>query len=562
MKKKANIRFNLYRFSMGWDWQAYRPEYEWFTLDAILNGKDERWNKLVSKNPSLQRIALQVQSDYNKYTDTFAERYNVSPERVKDFYNMYLGYHPAYGAYMVGIGPYVGEKKEDEENKFGYFTMRYASTDSRSVLELLNLNYMKNPAFKAIGEHLGLERMNDILAPEDFTLTIRHKVTPERNKAGEVFEVIDLTQDYLAQNNYQKAIEEGRDAPMRSVMGLGSYFSIKPKGVFKLLMRVAGKDGQEQTLKQIILDIAKRRGVPQESIVEVAYSDKDFTQEVVNAYSEINPVVTGVTNDRRAGSQQTEALQPSREQQKIVKLMKEISEIAVRLGTEDPTKISQALNARTPKKKGKAQGQFTPEIVTHWLEQIKFFREEHDAEGNVTNVKTYEDMVQEFEKSQTEMRQGFDDMEMAVKFASLRFAEAQSTEIDPVSGAKLISVPSTFEMPSNVNMTSQDLTEMRFGEGIPQQNIEEPLTENIEETVQPDQEGTIEDIEVEKPSVKTPPQPLQPVEEMQEMEQEDKALARTLSTLKKIATDLRRQGKGRSAWGIERVIRKYEGKKL
>jgi len=564
MKRKmtSKARFNLHRFAMGWDWQSYRPEYEWFTLDNILSGQDEKWNQLVAKNPSLEKIIHHVQSEYQDYVDTFAERYQVNPEQVKEFYSMNVGYHPAYGAYMVGVGPYVGTKQEDEENKFGYFTMRYPSTDSRNLLTLWNKFLMGHSAYKKITDDLGVARLGEVVAPDDFLLQVRQRTGSGKGTPGEDYELIDMTPEFLAANDYQKSLDEGNDPPYRTAMGVGSYFMIKPQGVFKLLMRVAENNQQEEQLKGIIQAVAGRRGIPEDQILEAAKMDNDFAQEVSEQFAQVNPLAEDIMKPRRSGSQRSEALKPSREQTQMIKLMKEICEIIVETGSDDPESIAQGLNNKRPKKKGKAQGLFTPDIVTHWLQQVRTFQESHDADGNVQQVKGYEEMVGEFANNLVEMRQGFDDMETALKIAALRFAEVQSTEIDPVSRAKLVMIPSMFEMPTNVNMTSLDLTQMRSGEGFIPQNEEQLLVEDeeqllVEDTGEVPSEG-IENIEVDRPSVKTPPQDGE--EQQEEAEEEKVTLTRTLGALQKIAKDLRSQGKGKSAWGIERVIKKYQGR--
>jgi hypothetical protein len=218
------------------------------------------------------------------------------------------------------------------------------------------------------------------------------------------------------------------------------------------------------------------------------------------------------------------------------------------------------------KASGKAVGEMTPEFVSYLMKDIDTYRYVKDEEGNVVGERTYKQILPEFHEDleQARERRGFDDMESALRMASLYVAGAIE-KVDPVTKAKLIEVPPIFEMAEDAqNYTSEDLNRLRNGgeldldEGISKENIEEPLTENIEETIQPEQEGTIEEIEIEKPSVKTPPE----VVEEEEVEQEDETLARTLGALKKVAKDLRRQGKGKSAWSIERVIKKYQGNKL
>ena len=560
IKKKAKIGFNLYRYSMGWDWMSFRPEYEWFTLESILSGHDDKWNQLTTKNPSLLKVLNHIQIEYQDYINKFVERYNVNPQKVKEFYNMHVGYHPAYGAYMVGVGPYVGEKPEDEENKYGYFTMRYPSTDSRNLLTLWNKNLMGHETYKAIRDDLGVDRLGDIVAPEDFALQVRQKTSPDKGKAGENYELIKMTPEFLAENDYQKAVDEGREPPFRSVMGIGSYFQIQASGVFKLLVRESEKHGQEAELKNIISQVAARRGIPEEEIISYAKNDLEFAKEVSGVYAEINPIVEGITTPRRSGSQRTEALKPSREQTQMIKLMKEICEIIVNLNSKDPSQIAQALNSTRPKKKGKAQGMFTSEIVSHWLEQIKFFQESHDEEGNIEKVKSYGEMVQEFDNNMVDMRQGFDDMETALKIASLRFAEVQSTEIDPVSRAKLVMIPSMFKMPTNVNLTSQDLTEMRLGEGFTPQLQEENPVEKVGEM--PIEDADAEQIQIDKPSMKIPKPVEEGVEENELVEEDKKELTSSLKALRRVAIDLRTHGNFKTALRLESVIKKYQGKIL
>lgn len=560
MKNKTNkVGFNLYRKAMGWDWMSFRPEYQWFTLENIISGQDSGWNKLVSKNPSLAKVVHHIKAEYDKKVSTFTERYSVSEEQIQDFYNMYVGYHPAYGAYMVGVGPYVGNKPEDEENKFGQFTMRYPSTDSRNLKTLWAKFLNGHTSYKSIANDLGVAHLSSVVDPDDFLMQVRQKTGEQRGSTqseGEDFELIDMTPEFLAQNDYQKAIEEGREPPNRTVMGVGSYFYIKPKGVFKLLLAMANRHGQMDQLKGTILEVAKRRGIPEDQIMEASQADQGFAKEVSEMFENINPLANGIMNPKRSGSQQTEALKPSREQTQMMKLMKEICETVVEKNSEDPAVIAEALNSRRPKQKGKAQGIFTPEIMSHWLEQVKFFRQSHDENGNVISEKGYDEMAQEFSGNIEDLRRGFDDMETALKMATMRFAEAQSEEVDPISRAKLIMIPSMFEMPASVNMTSMDLTKMRSGEGIT------PIVQEdvIEETpIDQTQEKGLEDIDIVKHQVKTPPKEVV-LEEDEVVLDEEEVLARTLKTLIKIAQDLRSRRQGKAAWGIERVIRKYQRK--
>ena len=547
--------FNLYKYSMGSDWMDYRPEYQWFLLDNILDGSDERWKDLVSKNPSLSNVAHHVIAEYNRYVNTFSERYNIQLERVKDFYNMYIGYHPRYGAYMVGIGPYVGTKPEDEANKFGYFTMRFPSTDSKNIIGLWSKFIMGHPAYSAISDALGLKSLIGIVEPEDFKMQIRHKtgeIRGTKQMEATNYELIDLTPEFLEENDYDTHMERTGDQLHRTLLGTTSYFFIKPTGIAKILLKLSGRYGQKESLSNVVRSVATKMGIPESQINERFMNDVDFSKKVCNEFAKINPLAKDIDRARVSGSQRTEALKPSTEQKQILKLMKEICEIIVNHG-DDLNLIADKLNVNRGKAKTKAKGVFTPEIVRHWLSQIENFRVSHDENGNIIKQRSYAEMPKYFQDNLDNIRLGFDDMETALKITSLRFAESKLEDIDPVTRAKLVSVPSKFEMPSNVNLTSDDLSEMRSGKGIlhpvEEQDISEDMSDDLGEEV------LVKD-EIEVDPVKT--ENLIDDPELTEELEEDAKMSKTINDLIKLSNDFDKEGHYASSYCLKKIIKKYK----
>jgi len=608
MKNQNKHIFNLYRNAVGTDWQRYRPQYEWFTMDSILSGSNPRWKELESSNPSLSRTMYAVKAAYEGYSEKFQERYNLSEQQVKQFYNVYVGYHPAYGAYMVGVGPYVGAKQADEENKFGYFTQRFPSTDSKNVVNLVkNYSSKRNKQLEPVLNHLGVENLTSIVSPEDFTLTVRHKKNDKKGAWGEVYDFIDINKDFLEKNDYQKSIEESRDPVIRPVLGLASKLQMKPSGVFKVLYSLARKDGQTEQLKNIIITMASQMGIAEEDIESEVNNNMGFMKRVSEAFAAVNPITPlSIVEPRVTGTQQPEALGKSPEQVSLLKLMSEICLTIDKVGSEDPSVVAQSLNSNRVGSSKRAQGTFTPEIVANWISNIQSFREKKDQYGNVDGVMSYSETSQFFIDSinavdaKNNPAAGFDDMETALNFASLRVAESKSDEIDPVTGAKINTVPSVLEKTYQQNITSEDLTKMRNGEPIewdkkdsvsdedisPDNDLVE--TENVEFIDEPD----IEDINITKEPVKSIPEPIpesipepvidsipkpmprlrvprknakpkpMPINNVEETllpeNQEAEVMAKIINKLQILSQDLNKKGFDKVSSNINQIINKYK----
>lgn len=558
---------------MGYDNMIYRPQYEWFNLDDIESGENQRWSELVAINPSLSNTINISKTIRDGYIEKFMDRYSVSSDQVKNFYNVLFGYHPKYGGYTLCVGPYIGPKPEDDENVFSSFEMRHKTTNSENLLESLREFLYNHKALRRIAQDLGVvdpesekgtPSVSGLVSPEDFTFTLQERVTSNRwakEEPHEVTEVIDLTPDFLQKNSYEFAEGNDLDVPHRPLMGQECYFQMKPSGVFKILMRVAQKYGQEDDLQAMIEGMANERNVwDEDDIINLLYNDSSFYNEVVKAFSEINPIVDGITEPKRSGSQGTSALRPSKEAKRSLLLMKEICEEIESLNTTDPTVLADALNANRPKKRGKAEGTFTPEIVSKWMEQIEYFQKDHGNDGDVERMKSYKELIGEFSSALDKNQLGFNDMETAIKMASLRYSEGDGKSVDPKTKARLNPSPSAFDIPLNANTTSDDLKEMRLGEGIVDKELEENQDETTEEVLPEAQGDGLEEGEIEIDPARNEPSTPEVVEEenSEVINLQDKAIANSLKSLQKIANDLRESGKGKVAWNLEYIIRKHK----
>jgi hypothetical protein len=531
MKNQNKYIFNLYRQAVGTDWQRYRPQYEWFNIDSVLSGSNQRWKELELMNPSLKRFLYSATISYNDYIEKFQERYNVDESMIKQFYTMYVGYHPAYGAYSVGVGPYVGEKQADGENKFGYFTQRYPSTDSKSVINLIkDYSSRRNGKIKPLIDHLGLTNLLSVVEPEDFTLNIWHKKSAQKSKQGETFDFVDVNKDFLEKNDYQKAIQESREPVIRPVLGLASKLQMKPSGIMKVLKQLAKRDGQVDELKNIIDVIGDQMRISPDDRMNEAYSNMGYAKRIMNEFKSINPFLTlEIGEPRVAGSQREQSFGTDPEQISRAKLMAEICFTIDKISSEDPYLVAQALNSKSKKR---AAGTFNAESVKYWIESIQPFRDIKDENGNVVGTMSYAEASQFFMESSEALdtkhdnpAAGFDDIETALKFACLRAAESKSDEIDPVTGAKINVIPPVLEKTYQQNITSRDLTKLRNGEEIEWDkkelvrdeesigaddeldNLEDAEIEDVDFIDEPEIED-IEDINVVKEPVKSIPEPM------------------------------------------------------
>lgn len=541
MKKSKNI-FNLFKESMGSKWRVYRPEYQWFKVEEILNGTNKDWNELVQINPSLQYAVYEFSKVFlQKKMGEFRGRYQVPDEIIKQFFNVYVGYHPSFGLYLGSIGPYTGKKVEDSENRFAYFTHRLASTDSDNLRSFLNR--FVTASFPKINEALGLHPKNkkekfldgdgkwngdwisqglwNILDETDFTINIQHRTGEKKGSRWGSFpyKTLDLTEKYMRDNDISLAEQNGEPTPYAEVIGVGSAIELKPKGAIKLAVALADKMNHEEELKKIVESLALQKGITEDQIGNFLYNDQDFASQVCQEYSKINPLVSNLFSDRRMGAQREDSLKTPTAMLTRLEAQKEMLVAINEIGTDDPQAIADYMNS-SRKFKGKAKGLLDASIVSTFLEELDPYREIRDESGNLVAEKKYSEILPEFldTLSQAQELRGFKNMNQALKMFSLYVGGAVG-KVDPKTKTKLIDVPTLAEMGEGVqNTTDEQLSNLRSGEGIEEfirgrgisnQNQEQEMDEDasrlMTDEIEDVTEEAEENVEVDLPSIKTVP---------------------------------------------------------
>ncbi|MFA7219355.1 MAG: hypothetical protein WC119_02505 [Synergistaceae bacterium] len=581
--------FNLFKKAMGNRWRAYRPQFDWFKIEDIVKGTDPSWNELVELNPSLKYAIYEFSKVFTEQKmSEFRNRYGLQDDVIKEFFHIYVGYHPSFGLYLCSIGPYKGPKEEDAQNKFGYFTHRLASTDSYNLRSFLNgfLNDSKSN-FPSISEALGKNPSSskqkivegdqwngewmksglwEILDESDFVVNIQHRTGERRGEKqwkGFTYEQLNLTPEFMLKNDAEYARQTGGEIPYAPVIGIGSWIQLKPSGVKKIIEALATRHGQEDNYKQIVLSVAKRRGIPQNNIEQAMLNDSAFSKEVSDEYAKINPLLNNIFNPRRMGAQRADALTTPKQMIREMELKEEMLRTIVDLNTDDPKIISEAMNAKR-KEKGLAKGKLTPEFVSYMLNSIAPYRDIRDGNGNEIGERRYDEILPEFQNDLIQARdqRGFDDLETTLRMSSLYVAGAAEGGVDPVTKAKLVQGPTIFEKANDVrNYNSVELGALRDGrvtiDQLKKGLIDQTLEDN--ESVQP--QDDMDAIKVNKPSVMTPPEEDTEEEEdgaKEDVKEEEETLSRIIGTLEKFASDLRSNKQWREALRLHKMIKRYQ----
>jgi len=488
MKTKANNTFNLHKESMGVKSMNYRPEFTWMSLDDIQNGSNREWNDFSALNPSLNSAIKEFSLVFkDKYTDYYQDRFNTSPEMIERFFKIYVGYHPAYGLYLMSIGPYKGNKPEINENRFGYFTQRLTSTDSDSIRNFLSffVNSKENN-FAKIERDLGLSETNrkkninlpsgikskddvyndritgtsvltkvrdpngkwtgemkregiwKILDETDFKMTVKHRTGAKRGSDSEdgdqwermVYDVIDIDKNYLAKNDYEAAINNNQETPYSTVIGTGSKWKLKPSGIFKIIKAFSAQPDQAKTIQTIGIHLAKKYNIANSEISKYLQNDQKFADEFCSLYGNSNPSVSGIYSEKTFGAQQTTALKTSDDVINTLTLEKEVLAAIISVGTDDPKAVTDFINKDRFSKLGKKQqASFKPideEFVVYLTNDIKNYSLVKDDQGNIVSQKKYEEVLPEFESDLESIigERGFFDMDSAMRAASLYVSSA------------------------------------------------------------------------------------------------------------------------------------------
>lgn len=567
--KSRNNSFNLYRHSLkkysatGHDVQVYRKQYYWFNLEDILSGKAVEWNELEKANPSLKGFVYEAQSKYNYYMNIFRERYQTSEDMIRKIYRMYVSYHPAYGAYYLSVGPYVGEKIEDQQNKFGYFTRRFASTETKSLLDLVSGNMKTNEGLKKIAEELKLSDISSILSPTDFKVNVKRKKDGDRGTTRERYKTIDINDEYLQRNTYIPTENEVH-CP---ILGSGSEIEIKASGIYKLLKEYVFRKGAEakENLNKVTISVANQMNIPLNNISREVNTNITFMHAILKQYSNYYPNFKDIWKTRTIGTQREERLKKSSEQVRILELMKEICNVISETNITDVKLLKDELNRHRENRKTIAKGFFNEEILSQWMEQIETLRNRYDDNGNIIGKFSFSEMVEEIDNilNDLETQNGFDNINIALQLASLKFVELPIERIDPVTRANLNIEADVFDLSDEEDIvTSEELTKMREKQGFYDNNEEQIEDEIINDENEIEFTDDIDSIDIEQPSVKDIEEEsfeddnLENTEELSEEEKE--IISNTINSLIKISNELKSKRKYNEISDINLIINKYK----
>ena len=565
---KTKVVYNLFKKASGIP-QIYRPTFEWFSREEILGGKNRRWNELLKLNPSLGPASDEFTIVfYNSKMKQFQDRFNLEENKIREFFKVYVGYHPNFGLYLCSVGPYTGQKIEDSMNKFGYFTHKLISLDADSIRSSLNgMLSDESSVFPQIAEEL---RVGDGKKNKSQLQKTRNKKTWDMNfsrlglwnyldetdfyistanSLGQPMEYIDITPEYLAKYDLELLSMRGEPIPYTPVIGRKSTLKLKPKGALKLIMAYAERGGRASIAEtqEMIEDLAYSEDIEVENLKDNLINNNDFIRRVCEAYSNKNPLFKDVFEAKNFGTQIPDPLVPNKQMIDSLKLKEEVISIILNNKTNDPNKIALILNST---RKGDV---FNREIVQNIIEEI-----------NDLYSDNYEDALNNLQEDldQSQSERGFDDFESALKMASVRLAEQ---EVDPFTRAKLKNPKNVFKdlfekTEGVVNYKSEDLTVLRNG-GILEEKrgIDEESLENEKEEIEIiEEQDEFKSINVNKKPVKT--KPLPPIEEVEEedTEEEKEILALKIKTIERISSNLRKSGNIVLANKLNTLIKKYK----
>lgn len=124
------MKFNLDNFikeAMGAPAWRYRSEIKWCRIEDAVRGtpiacvesdendlnsvpKELTWSELKAKRDNGVRSSLfEILNFKAKVEAIFQSRYNMDNRKLREFFQLFVGYHPFYGVYMCSVGPYFAK---------------------------------------------------------------------------------------------------------------------------------------------------------------------------------------------------------------------------------------------------------------------------------------------------------------------------------------------------------------------------------------------------------------------------------------------------------------------
>lgn len=510
------------------------------------------------------------------------------------------------------------EVRADLMNKFSYFLKTYNQIDRANMNRGVNI-YLQQ-LLKSVGAMFTEDDIGVIVKafPPDRVGQLDGKVP----KINSEFQSID-----------PNTPEGSKLMTSGTLLGNGSILTLNSKGIQKLLAKTA-QDGNWQDLyEQAIQVIAQANGkTVDETRFLVAEDDnfsKLFLEQLQNIQAELKNAgdfradfLTIALNKKpknppRVGAQRPQVHRISKTQKSIINLKMDILKTILDIGTDDPAKVAQTMNAERKIHKTKAKGKYDAETVQMWINAIKSEDQEIQKMKKKKQIRTYQEIydttVKDFNlmNENEELRDaGQEDLDTAYRFASTTFMESPVEFIDPRFRTKiqLPNAPNMFarEGEEDAPVTAKKMTELRME--ARKMGTEEEMKKALKEEIlkeignaDVETSGGLQggesidpgDVEEEDTTVGTPSEPaptapdqtemdfpvttmpqekepvpqLSPVEEeVSEEEEVSKKLdlknlfGHTLQSLIIMARDLDSQGKEEAVEEIHQVIRKYQGR--
>ena len=124
------MKFNLNSFikeAMGAPAWRYRSEIKWCRIEDAVRGtpiaciegdenspdspvRELTWSELKAKEKNGVRSSLyEILNFKAKVEKIFRARYKMEDRKLKEFFQLFVGYHPFYGVYMCSVGPYFAK---------------------------------------------------------------------------------------------------------------------------------------------------------------------------------------------------------------------------------------------------------------------------------------------------------------------------------------------------------------------------------------------------------------------------------------------------------------------
>jgi len=309
------MKFNLNKFikeAMGAPTWRYRSEIKWSRLEEAVKGtpiasiesdindpnsvpKELTWSELKTKNENGVRSALyEILNWREKTLAKFKSRYKLNNSKLKDLFQVYVGYHPFYGLYMCSVGPYYAgdgmwnkmskiadgreidnefldtiindqlaakdsvsaarSVKADINNRFGFFTKRHQRATQKEIQKSA-MNYIKDT----------LDELSKIIDTSDVEIGLDDLQLVLKKATGDSRGTTQISKSETVYNglgeNSPDAKTLFRDTP---ILGAESEIKIKPNVLSNIILKCA-KSGNWQNIYNEALYKIARKSIPTKS---------------------------------------------------------------------------------------------------------------------------------------------------------------------------------------------------------------------------------------------------------------------------------------------------------